>query len=165
MRVRQATESRPPAVAQEAMRRGYNMPTAARSTAVVISVHTGDTVIRILAVWWKREAICTACRGRKSASLLTACIVFGVADGSQYSATESASQRDPGRMMQIMVLFNLAPELTAIRNSTVFSSFFDWAITQAPGEVRNGSNEKLCRSANLERATSKFRISASAAWG
>jgi len=42
-----------------------------------------------LAVWWKREAICTACRVRKSASLLTASIVFGVADGTQYFATES----------------------------------------------------------------------------
>src|SRR6266436_2482600 len=56
-------------------------PTAARSTAVVISVHTGDAVSRILAVWWKREAICAACGGKKSASLLTAFIVFGVASG------------------------------------------------------------------------------------
>jgi hypothetical protein len=30
-----------------------------------------------LAVWWKREAICAACRVRKSASLLTASIIFG----------------------------------------------------------------------------------------
>src|SRR6266550_1622649 len=44
-------------------------PTAARSTAVAISVHTGDAVSKILAVWWKREAICAACRVRKSASL------------------------------------------------------------------------------------------------
>jgi hypothetical protein len=32
-------------------------PTAARSAAVVISVHAGDAVSRILAVWWKREGI------------------------------------------------------------------------------------------------------------
>jgi hypothetical protein len=30
---------------------------------------------------WKREAICAVCRVQKSASVLTACIVFGVADG------------------------------------------------------------------------------------
>ena len=30
---------------------------------------------------WKREAICAACRVRKSAPLLTASIVFGVASG------------------------------------------------------------------------------------
>src|SRR5712692_8621362 len=56
-------------------------PTAPRSTAVVISVHTGDAVSRIFAASWKRDAICAACRGKKSASLLTACIVFGVAAG------------------------------------------------------------------------------------
>jgi hypothetical protein len=28
--------------------------------------------------WWKREAICAACRVKNSALLLTACIVFGV---------------------------------------------------------------------------------------
>src|SRR6266404_2497345 len=37
-------------------------PTAARSTAVAISVHTGDAVSRILAAWWKREAICRMSR-------------------------------------------------------------------------------------------------------
>src|SRR5215472_16532168 len=56
-------------------------PTAARSTAVVICVHTGDAVSRILVVWWKREAICGAGRLNKSASLLTTCIVFRVAAG------------------------------------------------------------------------------------
>jgi hypothetical protein len=56
-------------------------PTAPRSTAVVTSVHTGDAVSRILAVWWKREVIWAACRTKKSASLLTASIVFGVAAG------------------------------------------------------------------------------------
>jgi hypothetical protein len=48
---------------------------------VVFSVHTGDAASRILAVWWKREATCTACRVGKSASLLTASNVFGVAAG------------------------------------------------------------------------------------
>ena len=43
--------------------------------------HTGDAVSSILAVWWKREAICAACRGEKSALVLTAYIVFGVASG------------------------------------------------------------------------------------
>src|SRR5215467_4485725 len=33
-------------------------------------IHTGDAVSRILVVWWKREAICAACRLNKSASLL-----------------------------------------------------------------------------------------------
>src|SRR5882724_1082760 len=56
-------------------------PTAARSTAVVITVHTGAAVSRILAVWWKCEAICAARRVKKSASLLTASIVFRVAPG------------------------------------------------------------------------------------
>src|SRR5215510_9705677 len=56
-------------------------PTVARCTAVVICVHTGDAVSRILVVWWKREAICAACRLNKSASLLTTCIVFRVAAG------------------------------------------------------------------------------------
>ena len=32
-------------------------------------------------MWWKREAICAACRHNKSASLLTTCIVFRVAAG------------------------------------------------------------------------------------
>jgi hypothetical protein len=32
-------------------------------------------------MWWKSEAICAACRIKKSASVLTACIVFGVAAG------------------------------------------------------------------------------------
>jgi len=32
-------------------------PTAARSTAVVISVHTGAVLSRILAGWWKCEAL------------------------------------------------------------------------------------------------------------
>ena len=59
-------------------------PTAARPTAVVICVHTGDAVSRILVVWWKREAICAACRLNKSASLLTACIVFRVAAGEPF---------------------------------------------------------------------------------
>jgi len=43
--------------------------------------NTGDAVSRILVPWWKREAICAACRVRKSASLLTTSIVFGVAAG------------------------------------------------------------------------------------
>jgi hypothetical protein len=38
-------------------------------------------VSRILAAQWKREAICAACRVKKSASVLSACIVFGVAPG------------------------------------------------------------------------------------
>ena len=51
---------------------------AAQSAAVV---NTGDAVSRILVVWWKREAVCAASRLNKSASLLTACIVFRVAAG------------------------------------------------------------------------------------
>jgi hypothetical protein len=50
-------------VAQEAKRRGYYMPNAARSTAVVISVQTGDAVSRILAVWCHfRELVGEVCR-------------------------------------------------------------------------------------------------------
>src|SRR6266436_8826074 len=68
-------------------------PTGARSTAVVISVHTGDAVSRILAAWWEREAICAACRVRKSASLLTASIVFGVAPGDPAFCARTAFLR------------------------------------------------------------------------
>jgi len=63
------------------MRRGYYCPTAARFTVVVISVHTGDVASRILAASGNREGICIARRVMKSAPLLTAFTVFGVADG------------------------------------------------------------------------------------
>jgi len=56
-------------------------PTAAQSAAVVVSVYTGDAVSKILAASWNREAICVARRIKKSASLLTAFTVFGVAPG------------------------------------------------------------------------------------
>jgi hypothetical protein len=69
-------------VAKEAMRRGYYMPNRGSIHCVVISVHIGAAVSRILAASWNREGIpAPHVEVKRSASLLTACIVFEVAPG------------------------------------------------------------------------------------
>src|SRR5262249_54783443 len=86
-------------------------PTVARCTAVVICVHTGDAVSRILVVWWKREAICGACRLNKSASLLTTCIVFRVAAGDPIFPLRKAflrTQLNRGQRPKISVTVDAA---------------------------------------------------------
>jgi hypothetical protein len=61
--------------------RGESNVAGSPAFASGIIVPTGPVASRILEAWWKSEAICAACRVKKSASVLTTGIVFGVAPG------------------------------------------------------------------------------------